>query len=166
MSQEPLDTYQHPLMSAVQDATERAQQIPGDTQVGPGVVPVIPKGFPDHDVLHTTMDARVWAQQFKATAERLAAQGSDILDDGWLISWFANAIMRGYDTGRLHEQARRWLGTDEQQTPLTLEQLKSAALMAALERTHGNVAKTARELGVDRRTVYRARARLQGKPTP
>lgn len=192
MSQDPIDTYQHPLMSAVQDAAERAQQVPDQCRyklqdgspcrcreevddalgghydcVGPpgtAALPVIPKGFPDYDVLHTTMDAQVWAQQFKATAERLRALGQDVLDDGWLIAWFANAIMRGYDTALEHAARRRWLADDEQHTPLTLPAVKALVIQASLARNKGNVSRTAQELAIDRRTLYRhLRA---GKSTP
>lgn len=40
------------------------------------------------------MDARLWAEEFHKTAQRLGYQP---MDEGWLIGWFANAIMQGYD---------------------------------------------------------------------
>ena len=43
--------------------------------------------------LHGTTDASVWAKEFCRIAKTL---GHD-LDEGWMISWFANAIMTGYD---------------------------------------------------------------------
>jgi hypothetical protein len=44
--------------------------------------------------LHSTMDARVWAREFNRVAQTL---GYPEMDDGWLIGWFANAIMTGHD---------------------------------------------------------------------
>jgi hypothetical protein len=44
--------------------------------------------MPDTDILQT-MDARVWAKEFcKITGFK---------DEEWAISWFANAIMTGWD---------------------------------------------------------------------
>jgi len=44
-----------------------------------------------------TMDAVAWA---KAWIDRASLLRRDqILDEGWMTGWFANAIMRGYDTG-------------------------------------------------------------------
>ena len=40
------------------------------------------------------MDGRLWAEEFHKTAQRLGYQP---MDEGWLIGWFANAIMAGYD---------------------------------------------------------------------
>lgn len=45
-----------------------------------------------------TMEARVWAKKFNET---LVEKGEQPWDEGWLIGWFANAIMAGYD----HAQA-------------------------------------------------------------
>jgi hypothetical protein len=44
-----------------------------------------------------SFDAQDWAAAFRETAVRL---GYSDMDEGWLISWFANALMRGYDEGR------------------------------------------------------------------
>ena len=41
-----------------------------------------------------TFDARTWAKAFNETLVKLGYQPHD---EGWLISWFANAIMKGYD---------------------------------------------------------------------
>lgn len=43
------------------------------------------------------MDAQVWAEEFGKIAKEL--YGVE-LDQGWLIGWFANAIMKGYDVGK------------------------------------------------------------------
>lgn len=40
------------------------------------------------------MDGVKWATEFKRVAERL---GHHSMDEGWLIGWFCNAIMAGYD---------------------------------------------------------------------
>lgn len=48
-------------------------------------------------------DALKWAQAFRSTARSL---GYCDMDEGWLVGWFANAIMRGYDECRRHEEAR------------------------------------------------------------
>lgn len=42
-----------------------------------------------------TVDARVWAEKFNET---LVAKGIQPFDSGFLVGWFANAIMAGYDT--------------------------------------------------------------------
>ena len=41
-----------------------------------------------------SFDARDWAKEFNRTAVQL---GYKEMDDGWLIVWFSNALMRGYD---------------------------------------------------------------------
>jgi hypothetical protein len=43
-----------------------------------------------------SFDARDWARAFCKIAKD---KGHD-LDEGWMISWFANALMRGYDEAR------------------------------------------------------------------
>ena len=46
-----------------------------------------------------SIDARDWAREFNRI---LVSKGNQPYDEGWLIGWFANAIMAGMD-----EQARR-----------------------------------------------------------
>lgn len=41
-----------------------------------------------------TIDAVWWAGEFRRTAINL---GYSDMDEDWLIGWFANAIMTGYD---------------------------------------------------------------------
>jgi hypothetical protein len=41
-----------------------------------------------------SFDARDWAKSFVEIATK---NGHGSLDEGWMISWFANALMRGYD---------------------------------------------------------------------
>jgi hypothetical protein len=42
------------------------------------------------------IDGKKWAEEFCKIARD---KGHD-LDEGWMIGWFANAIMAGYDKGR------------------------------------------------------------------
>lgn len=44
--------------------------------------------------LHGTMDARIWADEFNRV---LVSKNEQPYDPGWLIGWFANAIMCGHD---------------------------------------------------------------------
>jgi hypothetical protein len=49
------------------------------------------------------MDAKIWTKRWLETI----AENPDIpIDEGTMIGWFANAIMSGYDQGRLYEQKR------------------------------------------------------------
>lgn len=52
-----------------------------------------------------SFDARDWAEAFVKIA---AEKGHPGIDEGWMVTWFAGALMRGYD-----EHARR--------TPITVE---------------------------------------------
>lgn len=47
-----------------------------------------------------TMDAAKWADAFNETLVKLGHQPHD---SGWLIAWFANAIMAGYDTAQMRD---------------------------------------------------------------
>lgn len=50
-----------------------------------------------------SFDARDWAKAFCKIAR---TKGLEI-DEGWMVSWFANALMRGYDeAGKLTTAAR------------------------------------------------------------
>jgi hypothetical protein len=64
-------------------------------------------------VTHTTdddvkfmqsLDARDWA---KAFCERVRKNPHIATDEGTMIGWFANALMRGHDEATKKEQARR-----------------------------------------------------------
>jgi hypothetical protein len=96
------------------------------------------------------MDGAAWACEFRATAQRL---GLPPMDEGWLTSWFANAIMAGYDAAT--RKAEQRIVTIASHDPKTLEQIEDAALLEALEATNGNMSASARRLGIDRRTLYR-----------
>jgi hypothetical protein len=108
--------------------------------------------------LLATMDAAVWAREFCRIAGELGvtqrAEGGlpQPIDEGWMISWFANAIMKGYDEGGRHAE-RRLLGTKEE--PVTVQQVEAYVTEHALSLHDGNMTRTARHLGVDRRTLYR-----------
>ncbi|WWT39624.1 hypothetical protein [Microcystis phage Mel-JY03] len=53
------------------------------------------KGETDGETLERLgMDGAKWAAEFRTTALRL---GYSDMDEGWLIGWFCNAIMAGYD---------------------------------------------------------------------
>jgi len=48
--------------------------------------------------LHSTMDASIWAKEFcKLNPE---------VDEGVMLSWFANAIMAGYDIAYQQQKAK------------------------------------------------------------
>lgn len=54
----------------------------------------------DEKRLLGTMDATIWSEEFMK-----AYNNPPILEDetefqGWMNTWFANAIMKGYDVGR------------------------------------------------------------------
>ena len=49
-----------------------------------------------------SFDAKDWAEAFCRTAKE---RGHDI-DEEWMITWFANALMRGYDEANMRAQAR------------------------------------------------------------
>jgi hypothetical protein len=65
-------------------------------------------------------DASEWASRFRATARSL---GYCDMDEGWLITWFANAIMCGFDERerRIAEQVAR-----SPEPSLTIEQVIAA----------------------------------------
>ena len=62
-----------------------------------------------------SFDAAVWA---KAFVEHVNRNPSIATDEGTMIGWFANALMRGYD-----EHARR--STDEAQIDRLIRESKS-----------------------------------------
>ena len=52
--------------------------------------------------LLSTMDAKVWADEFMETKARL---GEKEFDHAMMLGWFANAIMAGFDEATRRQQA-------------------------------------------------------------
>jgi len=48
------------------------------------------------DTLRCTLDAEVWASAFM----QVMRAHSPLMDKGFMIGWFANAIMTGYDCAK------------------------------------------------------------------
>ena len=80
---------------AAKRASPQPEQPTSDNAELPGML-AIAKGVAEQTWPHT-MDAQVWAAQFNETLVKL---GHQPFDPGWLIGWFANAIMAGYDTAQ------------------------------------------------------------------
>ena len=55
----------------------------------------------ERDKLWGTMDAKVWTDEFMATKDRL---GNKEFDHAMMLSWFANAIMAGFDEANRRAQ--------------------------------------------------------------
>ena len=72
-----------------------------------------------------TIDAKLWADEFMATKQRL---GDAEFDHAMMLGWFANAIMRGYDEGK------RLGAADAQATIAALQ-----ARVKELERVRGEL---------------------------
>ena len=56
--------------------------------------------------LYATDDAMVWAEEWVATAAQIVAREGDwmaLLDAGWMVSWFANAMQIAVD----HHERRK-----------------------------------------------------------
>ncbi len=51
-------------------------------------------------------DARQWAAAFVQHAKKVEARGEDPLDEGWLTTWFANAIEHSSDVRRWRSEPR------------------------------------------------------------
>ena len=74
------------------------------------------------------MDGRLWAQEFNKTCVELDYPQ---LDEGWLIGWFCNAIMAGYD-----ESSRRW----GKRTPTEAELMEAVSALYGCREVLGSVA--------------------------
>lgn len=64
-----------------------------------------PKERPDWPL--PSFDARDWAQAFCKIASEHGfkdAEGKPV-DEGWMIGWFANSLMRGFDEARARGSA-------------------------------------------------------------
>jgi len=46
----------------------------------------------------SSFDAKDWAEAFCKTAATL---GHPNIDEDWMVTWFANALMRGYDEANM-----------------------------------------------------------------
>jgi hypothetical protein len=42
--------------------------------------------------LYATTDAQVWAQEWCRIAREIQVSGGEVIDEGWMIGWFANAM--------------------------------------------------------------------------
>ena len=79
-----------PGKEVMPDGSDRAA-----VEASPGVTAGATGKDSDADFLRDAgIDGVKWAAGFKAVAERLGHHG---MDEGWLIGWFCNAIMAGYD---------------------------------------------------------------------
>lgn len=53
--------------------------------------------------LHSTMDAEVWSGEFcRIVGEKIPALRDE---QDWMLGWFANAIMAGYDAAKREAEA-------------------------------------------------------------
>jgi hypothetical protein len=43
-------------------------------------------------LLYATIDAMVWTEEWCRIARELQASGQEIIDEGWMVGWFANAM--------------------------------------------------------------------------
>ncbi|GEM_PF-3163603 len=79
------------------------------------------------------MDGALWADGFRKMALKL---GYSDMDEGWLIGWFCNAVMAGYDHAQrrfdpalaTREEAPAELLSDPQQLEAVAEAIKSACV--------------------------------------
>lgn len=56
--------------------------------------------IPDLNLIDTT-DARVWAREWCRVAREIEAGGSGlVIDQGWMTTWFANALETGRRAGQ------------------------------------------------------------------
>ena len=78
----------------------------------------------ERDKLLGTMDAKVWTDEFMATKARL---GNKEFDHAMMLSWFANAIMAGFDEA--NRRAQRAL--DAERERVAFLDKKNVALVEA-----------------------------------
>lgn len=62
----------------------------------------------DNEDFTQSFDAREWA---KAFVERVRKNPAIATDEGTMTSWFANAIMRGYDEHARRQRMEEWFPT-------------------------------------------------------
>jgi hypothetical protein len=60
----------------------------------------LPQDRPDWPL--PSFDARDWAKAFCKVANEhgFKDENGEQIDEGWMISWFASSLMRGFDEGR------------------------------------------------------------------
>lgn len=62
--------------------------------------PVADAATEEPDFRQTT-DALLWAKAFLKTRAEIVARGDDANDEGWVLGWFANAMMVAHDHARI-----------------------------------------------------------------
>ena len=73
----------------------------------------------------TTTDAKLWADEFMNVKARL---GEQEFDHAMMLSWFANAIMQGYDEGQRRAKANAQATVEALQAQLEQEREKVKGL--------------------------------------
>jgi lipopolysaccharide biosynthesis regulator YciM len=70
------------------------------------VQPASPEAVGQVERLLATTDAMVWAEEWCASATKIVAEGRSLIDPGWMVTWFANAIetARSAERDRIVEQ--------------------------------------------------------------
>ena len=51
----------------------------------------------------SSRDAKVWAKEFI----RIFGKKKESIDEEWMVGWFANAIMKGYDMGKASVEKKK-----------------------------------------------------------
>lgn len=62
------------------------------------------------------VDAQKWAQEWCKVAVDLGNQGHEVVDEGWMIGWFANAIEAGRAAGKSEDAQKQAEPEDETPT--------------------------------------------------
>lgn len=84
--------------------------------------------------LYETTDAAVWAAEFmKVYNSKFRVQVGELLDEGWMISWFANAI----EIAKSHERRRIETAANEAESDIIT--LKEGDVITRMNRRHGGV---------------------------
>jgi len=88
--------------------------------------------------LHSTTDAQVWAEEWCKVAREIAdaaEPGRQVIDEGWMIGWFANAIEIGRAAGVTEANAETETGDIIRQIDKTLDVLSKVEEMMNAEAT-------------------------------
>jgi hypothetical protein len=59
---------------------------------------------PVKKLLYSTTDAEVWAIEWCKIARKIEAEGGNLIDEGWMIGWFANAMCTAEDHLKKHQK--------------------------------------------------------------